>query len=245
MIPQYPSSIRWWNPPVILFFSWVEMHEIMRCKFSGARPESYKSTVEVALGHSWSVFSCALLCIFLRFGVDFCTTFWLLSRTKTVCHSGQNFHFFPKNYEEFLLSKSSKIWFKCTFVHFPPFGGGFLHYFLIAECISLWAKFSFFLKKNMRHFYLLNHQKFDSNIFMIHFFLCIFEHFHSLRGGTSTLSVLENQKNEMFSLGLFEYGKVKGGRLVNEADFEAKTKIFQQKNLAFQLCFYVLWHFSH
>ena len=112
MIPQYPSSIRWWNPPVILFFSWVEMHEIMRCKFSGARPESYKSTVEVALGHSWSVFSCALLCIFLRFGVDFCTTFWLLSRTKTVCHSGQNFHFFPKNYEAFLLSKSSKIWFK-------------------------------------------------------------------------------------------------------------------------------------
>ena len=97
----------------------------------------------------------------------------------------------------------------------------------------------------MRHFYLLNHQKFDSNIFMIHFFLCIFEHFHSLRGGTSTLSVLENQKNEMFSLGLFEYGKVKGGRLVNEADFEAKTKIFQQKNLAFQLCFYVSWHFSH
>ena len=101
MVSQYPSSIRWWNPPVILFFSWVEMHEIMRCKFSGARPESYKSTVEVALGHSWSVFSCALLCIFLRFGVDFCTTFWLLSRTKTVCHSGQKFQ---------ILSKILKSW---------------------------------------------------------------------------------------------------------------------------------------
>ena len=41
-------------------------------------------------------------------------------------------------------------------------------------------------------------------------------------------------------------GKAERGRLVSEeADFEAEKKIFQQSNLALQLCFYVLWQFSH
>ena len=39
---------------------------------------------------------------------------------------------------------------------------------------------------------------------------------------TSTFSVLENQKNEMFQRGLFEDAEAEGGRLVKEADFEAE-----------------------
>jgi hypothetical protein len=46
---------------------------------------------------------------------------------------------------------------------------------------------------------------------------------------SSTFSVLENQENEIFQRGLFEDAKAKGGRLVEEADFEAEKKIKQKK----------------
>ena len=49
----------------------------------------------------------------------------------------------------------------------------------------------------------------------------------------------------VFQFVFFEDAKAEGGRLVKEADFEAEKKIPTKKNLAFQICFYVLWHFSH
>ena len=44
---------------------------------------------------------------------------------------------------------------------------------------------------------------------------------------------------------IFEDAEAEGGRLVKEADFEAKKKIKTKNFLAIQLCFYVVWQFSH
>ena len=54
-------------------------------------------------------------------------------------------------------------------------------------------------------------------------------HIWVVPNGTSTFSVLENQINEIFKLGLFEAAKAEGGRLVKEADFEAEKKIPTKK----------------
>ena len=61
--------------------------------------------------------------------------------------------------------------------------------------------------------------------------------------GTSTISVLENQKIEMFQWGLFEDTKAEGGRLVKEADFKALKK-FKQRKFSFTTLL-LLWQFSH
>ena len=54
----------------------------------------------------------------------------------------------------------------------------------------------------------------------------------------------KNGLNFFFHLRPSEDAEAGGGCLVKEADFETKKK-YLKKKLAFQLCFYVLWQFSH
>ena len=50
---------------------------------------------------------------------------------------------------------------------------------------------------------------------------------------------------KIFGRAVFEAIEAKGGCLVKEADFEAEIFFESKEQLAFQLCFYVLWQFFH
>jgi hypothetical protein len=50
---------------------------------------------------------------------------------------------------------------------------------------------------------------------------------------------------KIFGRAVFEAIEAAGGCLVKEADFEAEFLFKSKKQLAFQLCFYVLWQFFH
>ena len=50
---------------------------------------------------------------------------------------------------------------------------------------------------------------------------------------------------KIFGRAIFEAVEAEGGCLVKEANFEAEKKSKSKKQLAFQLCFYVLWQFFH
>ena len=50
---------------------------------------------------------------------------------------------------------------------------------------------------------------------------------------------------KIFGRAVFEACEAEGGCLVKEANFEAEKLFKSRKQLAFQLCFYVLWQFFH
>ena len=50
---------------------------------------------------------------------------------------------------------------------------------------------------------------------------------------------------KIFGRAVFEAYEAEGGCLVKEANFESEKLFKSRKQLAFQLCFYVLWQFFH